>query len=60
LPPAVRVLLTAKLKAMNYYKYKVAFHFQKFPVIIVYVFVVNVPLSTFKKKSLGFPPKIIA
>jgi len=32
----------------------------KFPVIVVYVFVVNVLLSTFKKKSLGFPPKSIA
>jgi len=31
-----------------------AFHFQKFSVIIVYVFVMSVSLSTVKKKSLGY------
>jgi len=37
-----------------------AFHFQKFPVIIVYVFVVNFLIFTVKKKNLELYRKNIA
>jgi len=58
---SMSVLLTVKLKTMNYYKYKEHLCSYQLPRRLPFSkVVVNVSLSTFKKKSLELQPKIIA